>query len=138
MEYVAEKGTLIPLERVKVPCTGSPTVVGAGPPVHVAPGDSPAGIGTVKVGPRVAGAPDSEQATAEDGAFPVFCSSTRHSEFPVPPWLHVSTMTVTFCVADNVPNSPKENPAIATPATNVIAIRMTVARTGEMAILLDR
>jgi hypothetical protein len=44
-------------------------------------------------------------------------------------------MAEMLAVADRVPNSPKENPAIATPATNVMAMRMTVARTGEIAFL---
>ena len=54
------------------------------------------------------------------------------------PLVQVNTVAVTFCVAESVPNRPKENPAIATPATSVIAIRITVARIGEMAVLLDR
>jgi len=41
--------------------------------------------------------------------------------------------TVTFAELPRVPKRPKAKPAMATPATRVIAIRMTVARTGEMA-----
>src|SRR5271157_4568904 len=85
---------------------------------------------------RLDTAPDSEHAIADAGAFPVFVNCTRHSEVAAEPDVQASATAETLAVADSVPNSPKANPAIATPATRVMAMRMTVARTGEIAFLL--
>jgi hypothetical protein len=65
---------------------------------------------------------------------------------PDPPFCRVTTqlwvvieqataVAVTCGVAENVPKRPNTKPAMATAAINVIAMRMTVARTGEMAFL---
>ncbi len=48
----------------------------------------------------------------------------------------LTTEAVTVAELVNDPNRPKTNPAIAMAAMRVIAMRMTVARTGEMAFLL--
>ncbi len=45
-------------------------------------------------------------------------------------------MTDRLAELERVPKSPKTKPAIATAAMRVMAMRMTVARTGEMAFLL--
>jgi hypothetical protein len=42
----------------------------------------------------------------------------------------------TTAVLVNVPNNPKTNPETAVAAMSVIAMRTTVARTGEIAFLL--
>jgi hypothetical protein len=49
--------------------------------------------------------------------------------------MHATAVTVTLAVDESDPNKPKAKPAMATPATRVIAMRMTVARTGEIAFL---
>jgi len=49
---------------------------------------------------------------------------------------HVVTLAETCAVLVNVPNRPKTKPAIAIAAMRVMAISMTVARTGEIAFLL--
>jgi len=56
---------------------------------------------------------------------------------PVPA-VHTQLVTLadTFAVFVNDPKRPKTNPAIAIAAIRVIAMRMTVARTGEIAFLL--
>jgi len=47
------------------------------------------------------------------------------------------TLAVTVAVFVNVPNRPKTKPAIAIAAMRVMAIRITVANTGEIAFLLQ-
>jgi len=54
----------------------------------------------------------------------------------VVPSVQVVDVVVTVAVFVNDPNRPKTNPAIAIAAISVMAIRMTVARTGEIAFLL--
>ncbi len=56
---------------------------------------------------------------------------------PVPGDAEVITVAATArrAVLVNDPNSPNTNPAIAMAAMSVIAMRMTVAMTGEMAFL---
>jgi len=49
---------------------------------------------------------------------------------------HTAVETDRFAELPSDPNNPKTNPAMATAATSVIAMRMTVARIGEMAFLL--
>jgi len=41
----------------------------------------------------------------------------------------------TFAVAGTLPNSPKANPVIATPATRALTMRNTVVKSGEIALL---
>jgi len=48
-----------------------------------------------------------------------------------------AVIAVTWADDVNEPNSPNTNPAMATAAMSVIAMRMTVAMTGEMAFLLS-
>jgi hypothetical protein len=48
---------------------------------------------------------------------------------------HDTTLAETFAVLVNDPKRPKTKPATAMAAMSVIAMRMTVARTGEMAFL---
>jgi len=50
--------------------------------------------------------------------------------------LHEETDTLTWAELVNDPNRPKTNPAMAMAAMRVMAMRMTVASTGEMAFLL--
>jgi len=68
-------------------------------------------------------------------AEPMFCNGTRQTS-GVPE--HDTVLAETWAVLVNVPKSPNTNPAIATEAMRVIAMRRTVARTGEMAFLSPR
>jgi hypothetical protein len=54
---------------------------------------------------------------------------------PVALWTMVACAMVTLAVLVNDPNRPKTNPAMAMAAMRVMAMRMTVASTGEMAFL---
>ncbi len=65
-------------------------------------------------------------------AVPEFLRTTTHES---PEALHEVTCAVTVAELVNDPNRPKTNPAMAIAAMRVMAMRMTVARTGEMAIL---
>jgi hypothetical protein len=132
---------MIPLERVNVPWTGWPGTVAAGAPVHVTDTELPALIATGSGnGAEIADTPPAPPAKAQTlvdaGALPVFSRVTAQFDKRAEPEVQLSVVTVTLAVAESVPNSPKANPAIATPATNVMAMRMTVARTGEIAFLL--
>jgi len=49
--------------------------------------------------------------------------------------VQVAAPSDTWAVFVNVPKRPNTNPAMATAAMSVIAMRITVARTGEMAFL---
>jgi len=80
--------------------------------------------------------PDSEQDNTAAPALPVFLRLTMQADVAALPATHVTPTAVTLAVPDSVPNRPKEKPAMDTPETSVIAIRMTVARTGEIALLL--
>jgi len=51
------------------------------------------------------------------------------------PWTRLVLIVETLAVLVNDPNRPKTNPAIAMAAMRVMAMRMTVASTGEMAFL---
>jgi hypothetical protein len=74
-------------------------------------------------------------AESEPEAVPEFDMCKTH-EVVVAPITQVGVApTDTFAVAPRDENNPKANPAMATPATRVIAMRMTVARTGEIAFL---
>ena len=90
---------MIPLERVKVPCTGWPGTVAAGAPVQVPPTVVPAGIAS-GAPVSVLVAPASEHATAEAGAFPVFSSCTVHVVAAAVPLVHCRVVTVTLGVED--------------------------------------
>jgi len=63
---------------------------------------------------------------------PVFLRTMVHTSV-VP--THVVTCPLTCAELVNDPNRPKTNPAIAMAAIRVMAIRITVARTGEIAFL---
>ena len=66
-------------------------------------------------------------------AVPVFDSETLHTGGDT--FVHVTTLADTCAVLVNDPKRPKTNPAMATAAMSVMAMRMTVASTGEMAFL---
>jgi len=124
----------IPSERLNVPWTVWPGIVFAGDPVQVADATMPE-LTTAE--PDEADvAPEREQATIVDGASPVFLRLTMQADTAAVPATHVTPTAVTFAVPDSVLKSPKEKPAIETPEISVMAIRMTVARTGEIALLL--
>ena len=67
---------------------------------------------------------------------PVFLATIEQVIVPVPPPVHDTEEIETCAVLVNEPNSPNTNPAMATAAMRVMAMRMTVARIGEMALLL--
>jgi len=52
-----------------------------------------------------------------------------------PPTLHTTCVAWTVAELVNDPNRPNTNPAMAMAAMRVMAMRMTVASTGEMAFL---
>jgi predicted nucleic acid-binding Zn ribbon protein len=70
---------------------------------------------------------------------PVLVNVTVHSLLcavdAAGPALHEVTCADTCAELVNDPNRPRPNPAMAMAAMRVIAMRMTVARTGEMAFL---
>jgi hypothetical protein len=71
---------------------------------------------------------------------PVFVSLTLHWLLlavgaAALPAVQVKTCALTCAELVNDPNRPKTNPAMAMAAMSVIAIRITVARTGEIAFL---
>jgi len=70
---------------------------------------------------------------------PVFVRTTVHwlllAVTAAGPAMHAVTRAVTCAELVNDPNRPKTNPAMATAAMRVMAMRMTVARTGEIAFL---
>jgi len=53
----------------------------------------------------------------------------------VPPCKQLAPLALTRAVVVNVPKRPNTNPAMAMAAMSVIAIRITVASTGEIAFL---
>jgi hypothetical protein len=63
-------------------------------------------------------------------AVPVFCSVTVHVLVATE---HVTSVALTCAELVNDPKRPKTNPATAMAAMSVIAMRITVARTGEIA-----
>ena len=63
---------------------------------------------------------------------PVLVRVTMQSS---PPTLQLVTEALTCAELVNDPNRPKTNPAMAMAAMRVMAMRMTVASTGEMAFL---
>ena len=83
-------------------------------------------------------APDSEQDTTAAPALPVFLRVTWHAEAAALFATHCTPIADTLASPERVPKRPNEKPAMDTPETNVIAIRMTVARTGEIAVLLAK
>jgi len=76
-----------------------------------------------------------EQALAATLLVPVFVSSTLQLSPPVLSWWHNWTWAETCAELVNDPNRPNTNPAMAMAAMRVMAIRITVARTGEIAFL---
>jgi hypothetical protein len=75
-------------------------------------------------------------AVIEPEAVPEFDISKVHRKGAVPAVAQVGVApTDTFAVLPSDENRPNAKPAMATPATRVIAMRMTVARTGEIAFL---
>ena len=68
-------------------------------------------------------------------AVPLLVRSRVHTRGAVPSSLpvQVTTWALTWAVLVNDPNRPNTNPIRATAAMSVIAIRITVARIGEMA-----
>ena len=68
---------------------------------------------------------------------PVLVSVTTHSASVASAALeHSVTVALTAAELVNDPNRPNTNPAMAIAAMRVMAIRMTVASTGEMALFL--
>ena len=76
-----------------------------------------------------------EQVVACTFEVPVLVRVTRHVSFPAAA-LHAVTCADTCAELVNDPNRPNTNPAMAMAAMRVMAISMTVARTGEIALLL--
>jgi len=66
---------------------------------------------------------------------PVFVSITLQLSPPVLSWWHRLTWPETCAELVNEPNRPNTNPAMAMAAMRVMAMRMTVASTGEIAFL---
>jgi len=66
---------------------------------------------------------------------PVFVKFTMQMSLVAPAALHDVTCALTCAELVNDPKRPKTNPAMAMAAIRVIAMRMTVASTGEMAFL---
>ena len=66
-------------------------------------------------------------------AVPVFVSLTTHTSVAA---VHDVTCALTWAELVNDPNRPNTNPAMAMAAMSVIAMRMTVARTGLTAFLV--
>jgi len=123
------------LERLIVPWTTWPGSVVIGAPVQVTTDELvPAGTVVEPVAAEVA--PDREQDTTAAPALPVFLRVTAHAESAALFATHCTPIAVTLAFPERVPKSPNEKPAMDTPDTSVIAIRMTVARTGEIALLL--
>ena len=134
-----EYGTEAPLARVKWPTAIEPTVwataiVG----VHVYVPDPLAGI------VAVAG---STGAAVDAAASPlIWTLQPVSATFEVPVLVNTTVQTFVDAMQDvtcavtvaelvNDPKRPNTNPATAMAAMSVIAMRMTVARTGEMAFL---
>jgi len=71
---------------------------------------------------------------------PLFVKVSVHIACPLVPAAepHAVTAALTFAELVNDPNRPNTNPAIAMAAMSVMAMRMTVASTGEMAFLFLR
>ena len=69
---------------------------------------------------------------------PVLSTVIVHVPTPASGTVHTTVDELIESVAElvNVPNRPKTNPATAMAAMSVMAMRMTVAKTGEMAFLL--
>jgi hypothetical protein len=135
-----EKRTEPPFVSETDPLTASPS-----------PGAAPSAVFAVQVAP-VKGVPGTRVAVDENvpcrivptmlmvhepvGAvfpLPVFVNVRVHTGFTA--LVHVVTLADTCAVLVKVPNRPKTNPAMAMAAMRVIAMRMTVASTGEMAFL---
>jgi len=75
-----------------------------------------------------------EQPFATTFDVPVFVRVIVHAR-PVPEIVHCDTCAETCAELVNDPNRPNTNPAMAMAAMRVMAMRMTVASTGEMAFL---
>jgi hypothetical protein len=71
----------------------------------------------------------------DPAAPPVFVTITDILSVPVAPLVHETDSTEMLAVVPKVPNNRKANPAIATPATSVMAISITVASTSEIPTL---
>ncbi len=67
---------------------------------------------------------------------PLFDMYNEQNAAAAAPDLHDVETSCRLALLVNVPKSPNTNPAMATAATSVIAMSMTVARIGEMAFLL--
>jgi len=62
--------------------------------------------------------------------------TVQTSACPAPPgWVQLVTEALTCAELVNDPNRPNTNPAMAIAAMSVMAISITVARTGEIAFL---
>lgn len=91
--------------------------------------------GTVAAPDAADAAPAREQARTADDASPVFLRLTWQDEVAEAPATQVTPTEVMFAVVPMVLKRPKEKPAIDTPEMRVIAMRITVARTGEIPFL---
>jgi hypothetical protein len=58
-----------------------------------------------------------------------------HVAVPLPLSWHLVVVALTCAELVKLPNRPNTNPAIAMAAMSVMAMRMTVANTGEIALL---
>src|SRR2546426_4115580 len=67
-------------------------------------------------------------------ALPEFCSVSWQDSYVVR-YLHCTVLALTLAELVNDPKRPNTKPAMAMAAMSVIAIRITVASTGEMAFL---
>ena len=132
-------GTVAPLLRENDPTASEPTVGATHPAVRVQV--TPTRLLPAVIVPPFVTAPVTEapplwmaQPAADVAALevPVLVSVKMQS---LPAMLQVETCALTCAELVNDPNRPKTNPAMAMAAISVIAIRITVARTGEIAFL---
>ncbi len=78
--------------------------------------------------------PVHEQPVRVVAELPVLERVKIHLAVPCTPAVQLAEVTATVAVLVNDPKRPKTKPAMAMAAMSVIAIRITVARTGEMAL----
>jgi len=136
-------GTVAPLVRLTEPTASEPIAGSAwlALDVQVRAAVPPAGMLAIPapVGVEATAAPPTliEQPLAAVLEVPLLVSVITHLTVlgAAPDRVHCETCAETCAELVNDPNRPKTNPAMAIAAMRVIAMRMTVASTGDMAFL---
>ena len=130
------KSRFAPLDTTRYPETDCPDITPAVAAVMVTPTVVML-FGLIVYGPVVRANPVGPALDTEDPPDPVLSTFIVHNH--VPPDLGQVTVDASIVsVAElvNVPKRPNTKPATAMAAINVIAMRMTVARTGLIALRL--